>query len=65
MWHICKLEHYSAIKEKEIMKISGESMDLERILSEIPKCREKNYMLSFLCGCQIIVCVRGVGVYRA
>ena len=47
---ICKLEHYSAIKEKEIMKISGKSMDLERILSEIPKCRKKSYMFSFLCG---------------
>lgn len=46
MWHICKLEHYSAVKEKEIMKISGKSMDLESILSEIPKCREKNYICS-------------------
>lgn len=44
IWYIHKMEHYLALKKKEIMKFSGKTVDLGIIiLSEVPQIqKDKN-----------------------
>ena len=52
MWYIYTMEHYSAIKRKEIMAFVATWMDLEIItLSELSQTmRHQHQMLSLTCG---------------
>lgn len=41
MWHIYTVDHYSAIKNKKIMKLAGKLMELENvILSEVTQTQK-------------------------
>ena len=52
VWCIYTLEHYSAIKKKEILSFATAWMDLESIvLSEITQSeKDKYHMILFVCG---------------
>ena len=50
MWHIYKMEYYSAIKRNKIMPFAATWMELEMIiLSELSQ-RDKHCMTSLICG---------------
>ena len=50
MWHIYKMEYYSAIKRNKIMPFAATWMELEIIiLSELSQ-RDKYCMTSLICG---------------
>ena len=50
MWHIYKMEYYSAIKRNKIMPFAATWMELEMIiLSEVSQ-RDKYCMTSLICG---------------
>ena len=52
IWYTCTLEHYSAVKRKEITAFAATWMDLEIImLSEVSQTvRHQCYRLSLTCG---------------
>ena len=52
MWYIYTIEHYSAIKNNEIMPFALTWMQLEIItLSEVSqKDKDKYHMISLICG---------------
>ena len=51
MWYIYTKEYHSAIKKNEIIPFAATWMDLESIiLSEVSQTKEKNCMISLICG---------------
>ena len=51
MWHIFKMEYYSAIKKNDIMPFAATWMELETlILSEISWKEKDKYYISLMSG---------------
>ena len=53
MWHIYTMEYYSAVKKNEIMPFTATWMELEiMILNELrQKEKDKYHIISSICGC--------------
>ena len=50
MWHIYKMEYYSAIKRNKIMPFAATWMELEMIILSEVNQRDKYCMTSLICG---------------
>ena len=52
MWHICRMEYYSAIKRNEIGLFVETWMDLETVIQSEESQKEKNkyQILTHICG---------------
>ena len=50
MWYMYTVDHYSAIKENEIMPFAATWMKLEMIILSEVNQKNKHRMISLICG---------------
>ena len=49
IWYVTTMEYYSAIRKNEIMPFAATWVDVRIILSEV-NLKDKQHMMSFICG---------------